>query len=84
MIDYFERYGVARPRTNDVRPRGLLAGAVAEMIMASYADREARRLERRARVGADDHDLFEQFRNWELWVRVGHLLQFDPGPFEPL
>lgn len=83
-VDYFAKYGVDRPRTNDVRPLGMLAGYVAEIVMEAYRKAEIARLERRARTGPDDRDLFAQYANWQLWVRVGHLLQFDPGPFEPL
>lgn len=83
MVDYFERYGVERPRTNDVRPLGLLAGPAAEIVLETYRKAEVKRLGRKAITGADDRDLFAQFENWKLWVRVGHLLQFDPGPFTP-
>jgi len=83
MVDYFAQYGVERPRTNDVTPLGPLAESVAAVVAETYRKAEIARLERKARTGADDRDLMQQYTNWQLWVRVGHLLQFDPGPFDP-
>lgn len=83
-VDYFAKYGVERPRTNDVRPLGPLAAHVAEIVLETYRKAEIERLERRARTGPDDRDIIAQYANWALWVRVGHLLQVDPGPFAPL
>jgi len=83
VIDYLGRYGVARPRNNDVKPLGPLAEFVAGVVLEAYRRAEIERLERKLRVGADDSDLMQQYANWELWVRVGHLLQFDPGAFNP-
>ena len=81
--DFFERYGVERPRNSDVRPLTPLAERVAEIVLESYRRAEIKRLERRAYIGPDDLDIFMQYANWKLWVRAGFLLQFDPGPFDP-
>lgn len=82
MIDYFQTYGVERPRFNDVRPLGVLAGEIAKVLLDRLAREESDRLTRKLRMGPDDRDILWQYANWEIWVRIGHLLQFDPGPFE--